>query len=70
MDDLTEVKQMNLKEDTEKLSEEMLMRPLQKHSRTDHKMKNHVKKKRMRRLAQYMNMQKQIILKLGVPILK
>ena len=42
VDDLTEVKHINMKEDTEKVSEEMLKRPLQKHARTEHRIKNHM----------------------------
>ena len=42
VDDLTQVKYINLKEDTEKLGEESLVRPLQKHARTEHKMKQHM----------------------------
>ena len=42
VDDLTEVKHINLKKDTEKVFEESLVRPLQKHARTEHKMKPHM----------------------------
>ena len=39
VDDLTQVKYINLKEDTEKLGEESLVRPLQKHAKTEHRLK-------------------------------
>jgi hypothetical protein len=42
VDDLTQVKYINLKEDTEKLGEESLVRPLQKHARTEHRLKPHM----------------------------
>ena len=42
VDDLTEVKHVKLKKDTEHVCEEFLVRPLQKHARTEHKMKPHM----------------------------
>ena len=37
VDDLTEVKHINIKKDTEKVPEKELVRPLPKHARTEHK---------------------------------
>ena len=42
VDDLTVVKHINLKKDTEHVCEEFLVRPLQKHARTEHKIKPHM----------------------------
>ena len=42
VDDLTVVKHINLRKDTEHVCEEFLVRPLQKHARTEHKIKPHM----------------------------
>ena len=39
VDNLTQVKYMNLKEDTEKFGEESLLRPPQKHAKTEYRIK-------------------------------
>ena len=44
VDDLTEVKHINIKKDTEKVQEKDLVRPLPKHARTEHKIKPHMNK--------------------------
>ena len=42
VDDLTKVKGVDIKRDTEKANEEMLTRPLPGHARTEHKIKKHM----------------------------
>jgi hypothetical protein len=44
VDDLTEVKNININKDTEKVPEKELVRPLPKHARTEHKIKPHMNK--------------------------